>query len=297
MKPQHPLLIFIALLSFNIFACDDKKNKPDCSNSLWNPSIENSSAALERFYILEELITKYYKTGDYPQARKLANEYLNLASQYNQNWNYGNARHDANHVLGLMSYNEGNIDEARKYLLKSGKSNGSPQLDTFGPDLELANLLLKEGHQEDTKIYLTNIKKFWEIDNGVVADWIQQIDSGEIPELSKFGQYIITWKIILLIWLSILWPLIVSLGVYFKYKKKLIHWKYISVSTIAGYTVMVFVGHISNKILSAVLDGYNTASFILILIMTLQLVLPFAFVYWLSKLTFFHKRMITKNLS
>ena len=289
------ILIFLTLLSFNSYACDEEESKPDCSNSAWNPSGDNTSSSLKRFYVLDELINKQFIKRNYYNARKLANEYLQLALLHNQNWNYGNAIHDANRILGLMSLNEGNIEEAAAFLLKSSESRGSPQLDTFGPELDLANLLLKEGKTVEVKTYLTNIKKFWEMDNGVVTEWLDQIELGQSPELNRFGQHLIPWKLRLFIWFSFLWPLLITIGIYIKYHKTLVHWKFISITTICAYITMVVGSFTSRLIIGSIFESVTASStmFFSIFLTVIQFLLPFAVVYWLSKLKFFHKHKET----
>jgi len=60
-------------------------------------------------------------------ALELGAEYLELANTYRCNWNYGNAVHDANRYLGLISLKKGDTDAAVVYLREAGKSTGSPQ--------------------------------------------------------------------------------------------------------------------------------------------------------------------------
>ena len=46
-------------------------------------------------------------------------------------------------VLGEVALRNGNIADAAQYLIASGKSSGSPALDSFGPNLSLAKALLE----------------------------------------------------------------------------------------------------------------------------------------------------------
>jgi hypothetical protein len=284
------ILLFLTLLSINIYACEEE-SKSDCSNSTWNPSSENTSANLKRFYALNELMDKQFTKSNYYNARKLANEYLQLALLHNQNWNYGNAIHDANRILGLMSLNEGNIEEAAAFLLKSSESRGSPQLDTFGPELDLANLLLKEGKTVEVKTYLTNIKNFWEMDNGVVTEWLDQIELGKSPELNRFGQHLIPWNLRLFIWFSLLWPLLITIGIYIKFHKTLIHWKFISITTICAYITMVVGSFISRLIYNSIFNSLSGSfvAFSSVILSIIQFLLPLVLVYWMSKIKFFHR--------
>jgi hypothetical protein len=143
--------------------CDRCERESEMS---WNPANEHVSERLRRFYSLDDLIRSAYEAKDLSTAAGLASDYLALASVYRCNWNFGNAIHDANRYLGLISLENGDLAGAGAYLLKSGKSRGSPQLDSFGPDLSLGDALLQAGEIEPVKLYLSEIKTFWKMDNG-----------------------------------------------------------------------------------------------------------------------------------
>ena len=171
-------------------ACDATIPCDKCaaeSEMSWNPENRFVTERLRRFYSSDDLIGKAYAAGDFAAVSNLTAEYLALAAVYRCNWNYGNAIHDANRFLGLVSVKHGNVEVASQYLLNAGKSTGSPQLDTFGPELDLANELLKQGAVEPVKEYLRDIKRFWRLDQGQVAKWLASIDKGERPELDRFA--------------------------------------------------------------------------------------------------------------
>ncbi len=164
--------------------CD--KNAPQSEYS-WNPRKEFVTPRLARFYQLgDELQAAYARKNDRELAEH-AKEFLDLAAVYRCNWNYGNAIHDANRYLGLSSLRAGKVDEAAAYLVLAAKSTGSPQLDTFGPELDLANALLKRGKTQAVIEYLQGVHRFWEMDNGQIGRWIAAISKGEKPELDRFA--------------------------------------------------------------------------------------------------------------
>ncbi len=191
-----------------MFAYEDSVTCDKCakwSELSWNPEDTYVSEQLSRFYFLEDKITAAYSASEFSPARILIKEYLELADIYRCNWNYGNAIHDANSILGLISLKEGNIDEAATYLIKAGKSPGSPQLDSFGPEMDLANELLKSGKTDEVKIYLKDVKTFWESGDRHIDNWLEQIDNGERPELNRFSE-IAGFSQFLIFWLTSLWP-------------------------------------------------------------------------------------------
>jgi hypothetical protein len=171
----------------NVATCDRHAVNSEFS---WNPQPRFESPSLLRFYSLGRDIESAYFAGSDNQVKMLVAEYLNLASRYRCNWNYGNAIHDANRYLGLVSLRRGNIEEADEFLLRSGKSPGSPQLDTFGPDLDLADELLKQGQIVPVRQYLIDVKSFWKPGNAEIDRWVAAISAGKKPELNRFGSII-----------------------------------------------------------------------------------------------------------
>jgi hypothetical protein len=157
------------------------------SEFAWNPGKQYVTARLAHFYELDDQIKAAYEKADDTQLAAVAHEYLELANVYRCNWNYGNAIHDANRYLGLASLRRGNVDEAARFLVLSGKSTGSPQLDSFGPDLDLADQLLKQGKTDAVTEYLRDIRHFWKMDDGQVDQWPAAIGKGEKPNLDRFS--------------------------------------------------------------------------------------------------------------
>lgn len=283
-------IIIVTLLSFPhaVYSCDKEKKVEDCSENSWNPSSKNTSSKLNRFYELDSLITEQYKQGDFVSAKKLIAEYLTLADLYKNNWNYGNAIHDANRVLGLISYQEGEYDKAALYLAKASESSGSPQLDSFGPELDLANLLLKQGKAIEVKSYLLGIQKFWKMDEGIVNEWIEAIDRNEKPVLTRYGNYRSSIYQKIFVWFVIILPVIASIAMFYIFKrKKLSPFKFIPAAIVIGY-LSLFLGYILFGIIFAGVVGALSASLILPFIYTVtalvQIVIPLLSIYFLSNL-------------
>ena len=173
----------------SIFACEEEVACDKCakkSEFSWNPDSVYVTKRLRRFYSLEEEIFASYSAQDFNSTVRLASEYLKLAGIYRCNWNYGNAIHEANRILGLMSLDAGNIDAAAGFLEKAGMSAGSPQLDTFGPEFDLANKMLRAGKGEEVVNYLKGIKKFWEGNEDRIDKWVTKIQKGGNPYLKRF---------------------------------------------------------------------------------------------------------------
>jgi TonB family protein len=90
-------------------------------------------AGVQRFYELAQLAKAAMEAGAGDKAKVYAAELLQMAPQFPRDWNYGNAIHDGNMILGQVALRQGNVTLARQYLLEAGKTGGSPQLNSFGP--------------------------------------------------------------------------------------------------------------------------------------------------------------------
>jgi hypothetical protein len=114
---------------------------------------------------------------------------LQTAPQYPQDWNYGNAIFYGNFVLGRISVKRGDFAAAGKYLLAAGATPGSPQLDSFGPNMGLAKELVENGHADVVLRYLGICRKFWQSDNGKLDEWSAAIREGRTPEFGSSLRY------------------------------------------------------------------------------------------------------------
>jgi len=137
----------------------------------------------ERDSILNYAAEAAFNSGNYEKARDYAAEELQKA-EHRSYWNYGNAVHDGNAMLGRVALKEGDIVKAKEHLLAAGDTPGSPQLASFGPDMSLANELLKQGEKETVITYLSSCYRFWK--KPVLESWIAKIESGKTPVLDRF---------------------------------------------------------------------------------------------------------------
>jgi hypothetical protein len=139
-----------------------------------------------RFDELGDTAKDSLKAGKLEEARKQATELLSLSRQHGTNGDYGNATHDANLVLGRIAVLEGRIEDAKKYLLEAGRTPGSPQLDTFGPSMSLAQDLLEKDEREVVLQYFALCRKFWEMENGRLDLWSKQVANGKMPDFGAW---------------------------------------------------------------------------------------------------------------
>ena len=196
---HHHAIVLAALVAVATTAaarpkgCDDSVLPPD---QRWNGGTSYSSPDLDRFYSLSGRMSAAYKSGDTRSANALALEYLDVAKRFPCNWNFGNAIHNANSVLGLIALSNGRKAEAVSYLSAAGATPGSPQLDTFGPSLLLARELALAGEYRAVASYLGSIRRFWKAkdkspkgllypsfaDPDPISTWIAELNKGRVPD-------------------------------------------------------------------------------------------------------------------
>jgi hypothetical protein len=107
---------------------------------------------------------------------------MTLLPQFQGNWNYGNAVQDANVVLGRIAVRDGRIEDAKRYLAEAGKSPGSPQMNSFGPNMSLVKDLLEKGEREIVLEHFELCRKFWKMRNGRLDQWSQEVKDGKMPD-------------------------------------------------------------------------------------------------------------------
>jgi hypothetical protein len=91
-------------------------------------------------------------------AKKYAKEMLDASEQ--ASWNAGNLVHHGHLILGRIALSQDELAEAKSHLLSAGKTNGSPQLNTFGPNMVLAKEFLEKGETDVVLKYFQQCKKF-----------------------------------------------------------------------------------------------------------------------------------------
>lgn len=267
-------------------ACD--KGAPPSEFS-WNPRKELVTPRLSRFYRLGDEVQTAYQSGNDADLAERAKEFLDLAAVYRCNWNYGNAIHDANRYLGLASLRAGKADEAAKFLVLAGKSTGSPQLDSFGPEFDLADALLKRGKSEAVIDYLGGVKRFWKMDDGQVDRWIEAINKGEKPELDRLAAAAPSRWLIAVDWLVMALPALLTLGLLYAGRHRL-HRKstFVAVALALGYGAWWLVGYALSalwvRVIGIVSSAGRLGEYVFVwLPLVLLIVLPALVVIWVFR--------------
>ena len=120
-----------------------------------------------------------------------------------RDWNYGNLVHDVNAMLCLAALHADDKKLADEYLLSAGRSPGSPQLGSFGPDFSYAAKMLKAGETNIVLQYLDLVGNFWGNTNRpkryvgddfdlkkarLLEKYRQDIRAGKIPTEGRWRQ-------------------------------------------------------------------------------------------------------------
>ena len=143
----------------------------------------------------EGLALAYVESGTrIKEARALAEAVLAANTETND-WNYGNIIYDMHSLLGRIALREGDMAAAKRHLVESGKTPGSPQLNSFGPDFVLAGELLQKGERDVVLEHLDKIAVFWANPDRnpsrsslalehqkQIEKWKQTIRAGQIPD-------------------------------------------------------------------------------------------------------------------
>ena len=132
--------------------------------------------------LLRYLAETALAAGQTEKARAYADTML---SNDTKGWNLGNRIHHGHLTLGKIALAEGNLEEAKNRLLKAGETPGSPQLNSFGPKMDLANALLERGEKEVVVRYFELCSEFWNSDRAMakLANWTELAKAGKIPDL------------------------------------------------------------------------------------------------------------------
>ncbi len=144
----------------------------------------------KHFYDTTKAAPAAFNAGDFAKAEALSFDLLEQAKSRKKNWNHGNAVHTANLVLGRIALKTGKMDEARHFLIEAGKTPGSPQLNTFGPDMVLAKELLEKGEIDTVKKYFALCDKFWDKRFSKTEEWNILAVKGEIPDFGPNLRYV-----------------------------------------------------------------------------------------------------------
>jgi hypothetical protein len=143
--------------------------------------LQTAKTEYERWIALGNVALWNVDAGALDTAKNYAEELLAQSEKFKGDWNYGNAIHKGHLALGRVELRNGNIVKAREHLIAAGRTKGSPQLNSFGPNMLLAKELLEIQERDAVIEYLGLCGNFWELDRGALTTWKRLIAEGRIP--------------------------------------------------------------------------------------------------------------------
>jgi tetratricopeptide (TPR) repeat protein len=147
------------------------------------------SAGVNQAAALTDLPAMAFDAGDLQKARAYAERLLREATSQQGGWNYGNAVHKGNLILGRIAAAEGRLADAVTFLRAAGETPGSPQLNSFGPNMTLAKDLLERGERDAVLAYFEACRVFWKMGGSRLDSWIQDVQAGSVPNFGANLRY------------------------------------------------------------------------------------------------------------
>lgn len=156
----------------------------------WSPAQPRGpSDVTERMGDITTDAKKAVEQDDRARAAFLAKQLLGFAARNATQWNYGNALHQGHLILGELALAEGDVGTARFELLEAGRTPGSPQLNSFGPNMRLALQLLRAGETVAVRDYFLLCRRFWEGGGEELDRWDGEVAAGHLPDFGANLEY------------------------------------------------------------------------------------------------------------
>ena len=171
------------MLCFVLLGCGIFPTTPQGRLDAATKNLTNPSRGKERLYDLDRAAWASLEVGKTEDARRYAKDLLIIAAKNRGDLNnYGDAIHDGNLILGHIDLKEGRTEDAKGYLIESGKTPGSPALNSFGPNMGLARDLLEKGERDVVLQYFDLCRKFWELGHPQLDYWSKVVKADRIPD-------------------------------------------------------------------------------------------------------------------
>ena len=161
----------------------------------YEKALQSTSDPDWKFYLSTRMTATALAAGEKEKAQTYAHALLAQAAAMQKNWNYGNAIQVANLVLGQIALSANDLAGAKRFLLEAGKSPGSPQLNSFGPNMLLAKELLAKGERETVLEYFDLCAVFWKSGSAALSHWKSLVTKGETPNFgANLGYQLDEWR-------------------------------------------------------------------------------------------------------
>ena len=154
-------------------------------------ALEGSTTEVGRFYALGDAAMWSVNVGKLDDAQRYAEELLALNGKIGRDWNNGNAIHKGHSALGRVAIKRGDVAEGERQLALAATSKGSPQMNSFGPNMSLPRDLLATGKpsaKAAVLAYFDHLPTFWTMDSGAISVWRNDVEHDREP---NFGSHLL----------------------------------------------------------------------------------------------------------
>ena len=163
-----------------------QRNFPRTSEQVLADDEEDATGrdAEERFGLLPRLAVQAAHLEAWDKAKAFVTELAAALPQHVGQPDYGDAHFDAHMTLGLIALHNDDVATAARELLESAHTSGSPALNSFGPDMGLADELLRKGESAAVLDFINQCRTFWKMGLAQLDGWSETIRKGESPVFS-----------------------------------------------------------------------------------------------------------------
>ena len=149
------------------------------------PEADRAKLGPEGRHIFQHMADAAMILGDLAKAGEHAEKLLATVNPQQDSWNYGNAIFEAHTILGRVALRRNDVKAACRHLIDSGRTPGSPQLNSFGPNMILADQLQERGEDKTGLEFLQLCGVFWLSGKDRLERWLQDVRDGRKPDFGR----------------------------------------------------------------------------------------------------------------
>jgi hypothetical protein len=144
--------------------------------------LSEANSPEERFHALGDAALSRFDDGQFEVARTYILELQEMLTSFEGNRGFASEAAAVQIILGRLALREGDIEAAKRHLIEAGRSEGSPTMSSFGPNMSLARDLLVAGEQQAVLDYFGQCRKFWKDSGNQLEEWEMYVNAGRIPD-------------------------------------------------------------------------------------------------------------------
>ena len=188
------------MLAFAPPASAQRNTDPAQFLAAHEPELQQPIRDSRKLFLLTILAPAALAAKDFTKARNYANELMALGQSLQNSPGfgpsfYGDATHVGNIVLGQIALQDGDLRSAKEHLFAAARIPGSPTLNSFGPDMKLAEELIEKREPDAATAYFDLCAKFWVNDQGKLQQWKDAVTRGSMPNFGPNLGYILDkWR-------------------------------------------------------------------------------------------------------